>query len=141
MTLGLSPPPPDAVATAPKPSDWSPLRNKVFLGLWLSSAVSFIGFEIRNYAAQMLMLDFKDKLGTSSSMVAYTQTASFLPIGLLVLVAGALADVLDRRKLLIVMHIWILVVAAVLGLLTMAHLMTPWWLLAFLFLIGIGFAI
>ena len=131
----------DAPTPVPAHSDWSPLRNHVFLSLWLAAAVSFVGFEIRNYAAPLLMLDFKKHLGISSSMAAYTQTASFLPIFLLVLLAGALADVLDRRKLLIVMHIWITLVAGALGLLTMAHLMTPWLLLGFLFLIGVGFAV
>src|SRR5947209_14774849 len=84
---------------AAKPSDWSPLRNPVFLAMWIASAVSYTGFEIRNYAAPALMQDFRGVFGVSNGMSAYTFTASTLPIPLLVLFAGALADVVDRRKL------------------------------------------
>ena len=126
---------------APKPSDWSPLRNPVFRAMWIASAVSYIGFEVRNTAAPLLMLDFqKTFIGVKDSMTTLTQTASALPIFLLVLIAGALADVLDRRRLLIVTHLWMMVAAGILGVLTILHLMTPWLLLAFLFAIGAGFA-
>ena len=126
--------------TAPPVSDWSPLRNPVFRSLWIASAVSYTGFEIRNYAAPLLMVDFKKVFGVSDGMAAYTLTASTLPIPFLVLVAGALADVLDRRKLLIVTHLWMMLAAGLLGLLTMTHLMTPWLMLGFLFVIGAGYA-
>jgi MFS family permease len=125
---------------APKPSDWSPLRNPVFRAMWIASAVSYIGYEIRNYAAPLLMIDFKSKFGISDGMAAYTFTASTLPIPLLVLLAGALADVLDRRKLLIFTHLWMMIAAGLLGVLTISHLMTPWLMLSFLFVIGAGFA-
>ncbi len=125
---------------SPKPSDWSPLRNPIFRAMWIASAVSYIGYEIRNYAAPLLMLDFKKSFGVSDGMAAYTFTASTLPIPLLVLLAGALADVVDRRKLLIVTHLWMMGAAGALGLLTIFHLMTPWLMLAFLFIIGAGYA-
>ena len=125
---------------AAKTSDWSPLRNPIFRALWLASAVSYTGFEIRNYAAPLLMADFKAKFGVSDGMAAYTLTASTLPIPFLVLIAGALADVLDRRKLLIFTHLWMLLAAGLLGILTMAHLMTPALMLGFLFVIGAGYA-
>ena len=108
--------------------------------MWIASAVSYVGYEIRNYAAILLMVDFKEKFGVSDGMAAYTFTASTLPIPLLVLFAGALADVVDRRKLLIVTHLWMMVVAGALGVLTMMHLMTPWVMLGFLFVIGAGYA-
>ena len=53
-----------APATPPKVSDWSPLRNPVFLSLWLAATVSYVGFEIRNYAAPLWMID----RGQSSTM-------------------------------------------------------------------------
>ena len=140
----MSSSPVSSTAPAPstsKPSDWSPLRNPVFRALWIASAVSYVGFEVRNYAAPRLILDFqKTFVGVKSSMANLTQTASALPIFLLVLIAGALADVLDRRKLLIVTHLWMMVAAGLLGVLTIAHLMTPWLLLGFLFIIGAGYA-
>ena len=125
---------------AKKVSDWSPLRNPIFRAMWAASAVSYIGFEIRNYAAPLLMIDFKKFFGVSDGMAAFTLTASTLPIPLLVLLAGALADVLDRRKLLIVTHLWMMGAAGALGLLTICHLMTPWVMLGFLFILGAGYA-
>lgn len=125
---------------APKPSDWSPLRNPIFRAMWIASGVSYIGYEIRNIAATLLMVDFKDSFGVSNGMAALTFTAATLPIPLLVLFAGALADVLDRRKLLIVTHLWMMAAAGSLGMLTIFHLMTPLLLLGFLFAIGAGFA-
>jgi MFS family permease len=131
-----------SASTAPPPvSDWSPLRNPVFRALWIASAVSYIGYEIRNYAAPLLMGDFREEnLGLSEGMISYTFTASTLPIPLLVLFAGALADRVDRRKLLIVTHLWMMLAAGMLGCFTIAHLLTPWLLLAFLFAIGAGYA-
>jgi MFS family permease len=126
---------------APKPSDWSPLRNRVFRNLWIASAVSYVGFEVRNYAAPLLMLDFQKSFGIKDSMAQLTQTASALPIFLLVLLAGALADVLDRRRILILTHLWMMAIAGILGILTIFHLMTPWLLLGFLFVIGAGYAL
>jgi MFS family permease len=133
----LSPPP---LGAAPPVSDWSPLRNPVFRALWLASAVSYIGYEIRNYAAPLLMGDFREPFKLSEGMVLYTFTASTLPIPLLVLFAGALADRADRRKLLIITHLWMMLAAGALGALTIGHLMTPWLMLGLLFAIGAGYA-
>src|SRR5436309_7816628 len=98
---------PIAASAAPpvtKASDWSPLRNPVFLALWLAATVSYVGFEIRNYAAPLWMID----KGQSSTMSGLPQTASTIAIPFLVLIAGALADVVDRRRLLIVTHVWMM---------------------------------
>ena len=86
------------------------------------------------------MGDFLKSLGLSEGMISYTFTASTLPIPILVLFAGALADRVDRRKLLIVTHLWMMLAAGALGLLTIGNFMTPWLLLAFLFAIGAGYA-
>jgi MFS family permease len=115
--------------------------HPVFRSLWIASAVSYTGFEIRNYAAPLLMGDFcKLHPELSKGMILYTFTASTLPIPLLVLFAGALADRVDRRKLLIVTHLWMMLAAGTLGVITIGHLMTPWMLLAFLFAVGAGYA-
>lgn len=130
-----------AAEPAPAPtSDWSPLAHPVFRALWTASALSYTGFEIRNYAAPLLMEDFHQPFHLLEGMKQYAFAASTLPIPLLVLFAGALADRVDRRKLLIVTHVWMMLAAAALGVLTIANLMTPWMLLAFLFVIGAGYA-
>ena len=109
--------------------------------MWIASAVSYTGFEIRNYAAPLLMGDFiKLHPEMSKGMILYTFTASTLPIPLLVLFAGALADRIDRRKLLIVTHLWMMLAAGALGLLAIGNLLSPTLLLGFLFAIGAGYA-
>lgn len=143
LTATTSAVPPSVPATTPtpaQPSDWSPLRTPIFRAMWIASAISYTGFEIRNYAAPALMQDFKGVFGVSNGMAAYTFTASTLPIPILVLFAGALADVIDRRKLLIITHLGMLIAAGLLGILTICHAMTPWLMLAFLFVIGAGYA-
>jgi predicted MFS family arabinose efflux permease len=79
-------------------------------------------------------------LTPSPLMVALVQTATSLPSFLLALPAGALADVVDRRRLLLATQGWMLIAAAVLGLLTIAGAVTPWTLLALTFLLGLGAA-
>jgi MFS family permease len=69
------------------------------------------------------------------------QTAASLPVLLVGLPAGALADVVDRRKLLLVTEAWMLIVALALGVLTLADLMSAWTLLALTFLLGLGAAL
>ncbi len=69
------------------------------------------------------------------------QTATSLPLFLVGLPAGAIADIVDRRKLLLVTQGWMLVVATLLGVLTIANLTTSWLLLALTFLLGLGSAL
>ena len=80
-------------------------------------------------------------LAPSPLMVALVQAASTLPMFLLALPAGALADIVDRRRLLLIAQGWMLCCALLLGLLTLFGLTTPWGLLGFTFLIGLGAAL
>lgn len=80
-------------------------------------------------------------LSTSTLLVALMQTATSLPILFLALPAGALADIIDRRRLLIVSQTWMLAAAALLGVLTVAGVMTPWLLLFLTFVLGLGTAL
>jgi len=80
-------------------------------------------------------------LSTSPLMVSLVEAASSLPVFLLSLAAGALADVVDRRRLLLFTQCWMLIAAAGLGFLTVAGLTTPWGLLGFTFLLNIGTAL
>lgn len=128
------------MAGAPRPdstSPWTPLRHKVFRWLWLASLASNIGTWFQNVGASWLMTT----LSTSPSQVALVQAATSLPMFLLSLPAGALADVLDRRRILLVTQSWMAVVAAGLGILTATGAVTPWLLLFFTFLLGLGAAV
>ena len=81
---------------APSTSIWSPLRQPAFRGLWICGAVFFIGAGMQTMAAAWLMVE----LSGSSFLAALVQTAVFLPMFLLALPAGVLADTTDRRRLI-----------------------------------------
>ncbi len=116
---------------------WSPLRSPVFRAVWIALVASNIGTWMQSVGAAWLMTS----LTPSPLLVALMQTATSLPILLFGLPAGALADVVDRRKLLLVTESWLLLVALTLGLLTLAGLMSAWTLLALIFLMGLGAAL
>jgi MFS family permease len=78
-------------------SIWSPLRHRAFRSLWLSGAVYFIGNAMQTMAAAWLMVEVTG----SSFLAALVQTAVFLPMFLLALPAGVLADTTDRRTLIV----------------------------------------
>jgi MFS family permease len=116
---------------------WSPLRQIAFLGLFSAAFASNIGTWIQNVAAAWLMTS----LAPNALMVGLVQTLSGLPVFLLIIPAGALADLVDRRRLLLFAQGWMFVAAALLGWLTVEGLMTPWVLLLLTFLLGIGAAL
>jgi MFS family permease len=80
-------------------------------------------------------------LAPSPLMVSLIQTAVNLPYFLLGLVAGALADIADRKRLLIVAQTWMLASAGTLAILTVLHLTTPWILVGLSFSLGLGAAL
>jgi MFS family permease len=80
-------------------------------------------------------------LSTSPLMVALVETAGSLPVVLLAVPSGTFADLIDRRRLLLITQAWMLITAATLGLLTIAGLATPWLLLGLAFALGLGAAL
>lgn len=127
---------PRADAGAPA-SPWSPLRHRVFLVIWLATMLSSTGTWVRDVASGWLMTE----LSPSPLMVALVQAATTLPVFLLSLPAGALADIMDRRKLLIAVQGLLMAVGVALT--AFAHLgqMSPALMLALITLGGIGAAI
>lgn len=115
---------------------WSPLRRPVFGAMWMASLASNIGTWMHTVGASWLMTT----LAASPLLVALVQTATTLPVFLLGLPAGALADLVDRRRLLIFTQSWMLAVAAVLGAMTFAGAIGPWALLGLTFALGLGSA-
>lgn len=114
-----------------------PLRNSVYLRLWSASLASNTGTWMHDVAEAWLMTS----LTVSPLMVAMIQVGESLPVFLLALPAGALADVLDRRRILMAAQVWLAVCAAALGLLAIAGHATPAILIFFAFLMGIGAAV
>jgi MFS family permease len=117
-------------------SAWSPLRKSLFRWLWIASIVSNLGTWMQNVGGSWLMTS----LSSSALLVALMQAATSLPVFLVGIAAGAIADIVDRRKLLLVTQTWMLVAAALLGLSTFLKLTTPWVLLSLTFLLGLGAA-
>jgi MFS family permease len=115
-------------------SAWSPLGEPLFRSLWIAAVVSYTGTWMQNVGAGWLMTQLSD----SPLMVSLVQAASAIPVFVAVLPAGALADMVDRRRLLLFTQSWMIVAAAALGVLTLLHATGPWMLLAFTFLLGIG---
>ncbi len=104
--------------------------------MWIASVASNIGTWMHTVGASWLMTS----LAASPLLVALVQTATTLPVFLLGLPAGVMADLVDRRKLLIFTQSWMLGVAALLGLLVMFGTVGPWWLLSLTFALGAGSA-
>ena len=117
-------------------STWSPLRYPLFRALWIASTASHIGSYMTDVGQGWLM----SSLTPSPLIVSLLLTAESLPFFLLGLPAGALADIIDRRRLLIVSQFAMLVVAGTLAVVTFTGIATPWVLLALAFALGIATA-
>ena len=118
-------------------SAWAPFHHRLFAAMWSAQFVSNIGSWMQTVAAQWLMLT----LTTSATYVALVQTAAGLPVLLFAIAAGTIGDLVDRRRFLLVTQTFMLVAAAALGVLAIAGLVTPWVLLALVFVVGSGQAL
>jgi len=117
-------------------SAWSPLRESVFRALWIATVVSNIGTWMQDVGESWLMTS----LTTSPVLVALVETFGSLPVVLIALPAGALADIVDHRRLLLFMQGWMVVAAGAMGVLALMGQMTPTRLLSLTFLLGVGTA-
>nr|WP_037491837.1 MFS transporter [Sphingobium indicum] len=115
----------------------SPLSIPIFRAIWTASLASNFGGLIQSVGAAWMMTS----LSASPLLIALVPAATTLPIMLLSLWAGAVADNLDRRKVMIGCQMAMLVVSAALAVTAWAGLITPWLLLAFTFALGCATAI
>src|SRR3984893_12845185 len=113
---------------------WRPLRTPLFRQLLVADVVSDIGTFMQTVGAAWLMVS----LGAGPRYVALTQTASSLPFFVLALPAGAIGDIVDRRKLILYTEAWMAGVALALAVLTIGGLMSPWLLLGLTFALSAG---
>ena len=126
-----SPPPP------PKATLLTPFTYHIFRAIWIAGLVSNVGTWMQNVAGVWLVTT----LTTSALLVALMQAATSLPAFLLSMPAGALADLVDRRRLLLFTQGFMAVVAAGLGVLTLADGISAYGVLGFTFLLGMGAAL
>jgi len=127
----------DAAPPSATDGPWAPLASPVYRKLWAAQGASNLGAWMHVVVAQWVTL----RVSGSPLLVALVQTASTLPMVLLAAPAGVLADVLDRRKVLIVVELGMFVSGAVLALTTLLGCGTAVAMLAFTFLIGCGSAV
>ena len=116
------------------PNLWRPLRVTIFRNLLVADVISDAGAFMQNVGAAWLMVS----LGAGPIYVALTQTAASLPYFLLALPAGSAGDIVDRRKLILFTESWMMGVALILAILTMAGVMSPWILLVLTFALSAG---
>src|SRR5690606_33415050 len=118
------------------PSSKSPLSVPIFRAVWIANMASSFGGLIQSVGASWLMTS----LSPSSQMVALVQASTALPILLLSLLSGAVADNHDRRRVMLAAQGFMLLVSVTLAAFAFAGWITPWLLLGFTFLIGCGAA-
>ena len=117
-------------------SPWAPLRNRTFLFIWVATIASNIGTWMHEVGASWLMMT----LTSDPLMVVLVQSATALPIFLFALPAGALSDILDRRRYLLFVQVLMLLFALALALITIMGAVTPWILLVLTFALACGTA-
>ena len=121
----------------PKATLLTPFTYHIFRAIWIAGLVSNVGTWMQNVAGVWLVTT----LTTSALLVALMQAATSLPAFLLSMPAGALADLVDRRRLLLFTQGFMAVVAAGLGVLTLADGISAYGVLGFTFLLGMGAAL
>ncbi|MDX2263404.1 MAG: MFS transporter [Hyphomicrobiales bacterium] len=119
-----------------KTGAWRPFQHSAFAVLWTATLVSNIGTWMHDVGAGWLMTE----LSPSPALVAAVQAATTLPVFLFALPAGALADIVDRRRLLVIVNIFLGAVAALLAVLVAFGAVTPTVLLLITFAMGTGAA-
>ncbi|GAB3512556.1 MFS transporter [Spirosoma knui] len=118
------------------PTIWQAFQVGMFRAIWIAAFVSNIGTWMQNTAGVWLITTLSD----SSVLVALMQTATSLPVFLLSVPAGVIADLLDRRKLLLITQLFMAVAASILAITTLLGLSTSVSVLFLTFLLGIGAA-
>ena len=120
----------------PLPAALAPLRHRLFRTLWLTNLVVSFGVWMQNTGAGWLMAT----LSPDALTVSLVSAATILPVFLLALPAGALADIVDKRLFIIWTQTWMLAVAGLLALLTYAGWVGSYTLLMLTFALGLGAA-
>ena len=117
-------------------STFTALRNSVFRKLWFAGVLSGTCVAAHDCAATWVMY----KLTGSAFFLSLMSTVASLPFFLFTLPAGALADIVDRRKLLWTMNVWLALAAGLLAIFGSLGVLNPYIILVCIFLTGIGFA-
>ena len=126
-----------AVPGAADSPAWAPFRHRAYRWLWTGVLISWIGTWMQTVGAQWLVVDAPN----AATLVSLVQAAATLPVMLLALPGGVLADSFDRRWLLFSIQVYFFFLGILLAVLTAAGQMPPILLIAFTFLLGVGAAV
>jgi MFS family permease len=126
-----------SVPVAAESSAFAPFRHRAFRWLWIGVLISWTGTWMQTVGAQWLLVDAPN----AAVLVSLVQAATTLPVMLLALPGGVLADTFDRRWLLFTIQVYFFIVGVLLAVLTAAGQMPPALLIAFTFLLGVGTAV
>jgi MFS family permease len=118
-------------------SPFAPLRSHLFLAIWIAAMASNVGTWVQSVGEKWLM----SELTRSPLLMSLIETGATLPMLVLSLPGGAIADIVDRRKLLLATQAWMLLVAAAMAVLSALHLVTPAILIIMSMLLGLGAAL
>jgi MFS family permease len=111
--------------TAGKTSTWLALRNPVYSKLWFAMVISGSWMAAQNTAIYWAL----NALGATTVLISLMATVSALPAMLFTLPAGAIADMMDRKKILLGVQLWHAAIAIALAILWSAHLLNPYFIL------------
>src|SRR5260221_5675015 len=102
------------ITAKPSVSPWAPLGEPLFRTLWIADVISYTGTWMQNVGAGWLMTSLTRVQAHAPLMVGLVQAAAALPVFLVALPAGALADLVDRRRLLLAAQVWMALAATAL---------------------------
>ena len=122
-------------STSKPTSVWSPLQVPRFRAFWIGMSLSTTAFWMQNIAVTWLMRSW---IGGDAVMISLVQTALFLPVMLLSLPAGTIADMFDRRRFLIFSQVWMMLAPLAIAGLAVFQIESPAALLACTVLLAIG---
>ena len=125
------------IAAPARPSAFAPFQSRTFLLIWVTAQVSNLGGLIQGVGASWQMTE----LTASPAMIALVQASTSLPVMLFSLLAGALADGQDRRRIMLVAQGLMMAVSVALAVFAVLGWLTPWGLLSLTFLLGVGAAL
>ena len=117
-------------------SSWAALRNPDFRKLWIATVLSGTCVAAQDNAVTWMM----NTLTESPFLISLMSTVASLPFFLFTLPAGALADNVDRKKLVCAINLWLAAIAVALAVLAQLHLLNPCLILTSVFFLGVGFA-
>jgi MFS family permease len=113
---------------------WRPLRTPIFRNLLLADVISDVGTFMQSVGAAWLMIS----LSAGPIYVALIQTASALPFFIFALPAGAIGDIVDRRRLILYTETWMLAIAIAVAVVTITGWISPLLLLILTFALSAG---